>query len=222
MPGALVVVAFCISCARAMRPGDAPESRRPARGVGGRRSAGHKDTRGSPVDSRSAWVTGCPGIDDTLSGEGRAAHARRAWQRPSPEQTREEGCGCCGGWARGCSYVLRNGQAAHHWARSRPGTRGAGAAARWYHEGESDDMPEAEPVYVAHSEPATWVYGGGRAGVAERAPIFDRYNHRALKLDGIRGGSVSLPGGTIEQQGTDEGRSRETPRGTDGEHLPRG
>jgi hypothetical protein len=96
-----------------------------ARGVGGRRSARHRNTRGSPVDSRSAWVTRCPGIGDTLFGEGRAAHGGSAWQRPTTEQTKDEGCGCCGGWARGCSRVLRNGQAAHHWA----GTRGQRASA---------------------------------------------------------------------------------------------
>ena len=52
----------------------------------------------------------------------------------------------------------------------------------------------AEPVYVANSEPATWVYGGGRAGVAERAPISDCCSRRALKRDEIWGGGVSYPG----------------------------
>lgn len=33
--------------------------------------------------------------------------------------------------------------------------------------------PEAEPVYVANSEPAIWVRGGGRADVDERVPISD-------------------------------------------------
>lgn len=32
---------------------------------------------------------------------------------------------------------------------------------------------EAELVYVANSEPAIWVRGGGRADLAERVPIFD-------------------------------------------------
>jgi hypothetical protein len=54
--------------------------------------------------------------------------------------------------------------------------------------------PAAEPVHVANSEPATWVYGGGRAGLAERAPISECSSRRALKRDGIRGGSVSYPG----------------------------
>jgi len=49
-------------------------------------------------------------------------------------------------------------------------------------------------VYVANSEPAIWVRGGGRAGVRERVPISDGSNRSELKLDGIRGGSVSYPG----------------------------
>jgi len=53
---------------------------------------------------------------------------------------------------------------------------------------------EAELVYVANSEPAKWVPGGGRAGMRERVPIFDRSNQRELKPDGIRGGCVSYPG----------------------------
>jgi hypothetical protein len=61
------------------------------------------------VDSRSAWVTRCPGIGDTLFGEGRAARRTAGARGSGPP-------------------------------RSRPGTRGAGAAARWHHEGESDDM----------------------------------------------------------------------------------
>ena len=52
----------------------------------------------------------------------------------------------------------------------------------------------ADPVYVAHSEPAIWVCGGGRADVDERVPISDKQHRSALKLDGIRGGRVSYPG----------------------------
>ena len=52
----------------------------------------------------------------------------------------------------------------------------------------------AEPVYVANSEPAIWVYGGGRADVEERVLITECSSRSALKLDGIRGGCVSYPG----------------------------
>ncbi len=52
----------------------------------------------------------------------------------------------------------------------------------------------AEPVYVANSEPAIWVHGGGRADVEERVLISDCSSRSALKLDGIRGGCVSYPG----------------------------
>ena len=43
---------------------------------------------------------------------------------------------------------------------------------------------EAELVYVANSEPARWVPGGGRAGVSERAPISDCSNRRELLVTG--------------------------------------
>jgi hypothetical protein len=88
LPSALVLVAFCISRARAMSPGDAPEDSRPAagvtRGVGGMRWSGPKDAggfpvdilsdtmtmrrdaRGSPVDILSDIVTMCPGCGGPL------------------------------------------------------------------------------------------------------------------------------------------------------------
>jgi hypothetical protein len=102
---------------------------------GDRRSSGHRDARASPVNSRSAWVTHCPGIVTHCSRKGGPRGSGPPRSRPGTR-----GADSVAGWARGCSYVLRNGQAAHHWARSRPGTRGEGAAARWHHEGESDDM----------------------------------------------------------------------------------
>jgi hypothetical protein len=42
-------------------------------------------SRGQPVS-----------MGDNVAGEGRAAHAGSAWQRPTTEQTRDEGCGCGG------------------------------------------------------------------------------------------------------------------------------
>ena len=49
-------------------------------------------------------------------------------------------------------------------------------------------------MYVANSEPAKWVPGGGRAGLKERVPISNCSSQRELEPDGIRGGSVSYPG----------------------------
>ncbi len=48
-------------------------------------------------------------------------------------------------------------------------------------------------MYVANSEPTIWVCGGGRADVAEQAPISELYDRSALKLDGIRGRVCALP-----------------------------
>lgn len=48
-------------------------------------------------------------------------------------------------------------------------------------------------MYVANSEPARWVCGGGRADSTERGPISD-HHRSALEPDGIRGGDVSYPG----------------------------
>ena len=58
---------------------------------------------------------------------------------------------------------------------------------------------EAEPVYVANSEPTIWQRGGGRAGVGERDLISGEPNPcltagREVKLDGIWGGVASYPG----------------------------
>jgi len=61
---------LCQSYAPWRCPEDSCPAAGVARGVGGRRSAGRRDTRGYPVDILSD-------IDDTLSGEGRAARLTR-------------------------------------------------------------------------------------------------------------------------------------------------
>lgn len=93
IPPTCVVVAFCIICARAMSPGDALESRRPAAGV----ARGLGVMRSSVQAERRGLSRGQPAsIGDNVSGEGRAAHAGSAWQRHTTAPTRDEEYGCCG------------------------------------------------------------------------------------------------------------------------------
>ena len=51
----------------------------------------------------------------------------------------------------------------------------------------------AEPVYVANSEPAKWVYGGGRADVVERVPISDGQAPKCTEAGRHTGRSCVLP-----------------------------
>ena len=51
----------------------------------------------------------------------------------------------------------------------------------------------AEPVYVANSEPAIWVYGGGRADVVERVPISDEQPPKCTEAGRHTGRSCVLP-----------------------------
>ena len=53
--------------------------------------------------------------------------------------------------------------------------------------------PEAEPVYVANSEPAIWVRGGGRADVDERVPISDWAQPKCTEAGRHTGRSCVLP-----------------------------
>jgi hypothetical protein len=83
LPRALVVMAFCIIGARAMRPGDAPESRRPARGPWRRRQA-LGQTQEHPGLSRGQPFS----MGDTLSGAGRAARRTAGARGSGPPRSR--------------------------------------------------------------------------------------------------------------------------------------
>ena len=124
LPSALVVVTLLHNrCHRSepwRRPRVQATRRRRGPGRGGRRSSGHRDTRGSPVHILSD-------IGDTLSGEGRAARRTPGARGSGTPRLRPgtRGAGAVAGWVRWGSHVLRNGHAARRWA----GTRGQGASA---------------------------------------------------------------------------------------------